>query len=930
MDYNICSIRDAFIALDDLKEEETDLTVQYAKQLKKWAFRDGYDVPLKDLIDVIDQSYNDLHSLKDIYSSLDLSAYKKNESLSEGNSYNIRDKEDMTKAKKFLQDSEKRDNTVLQVIDADAESVTDLKNPEAYIGKLLLQCNSCKATRFMDVNQLQPEEDNEDIYNVDDECPHCHSVGNGYTLIGQVGKRDNEEDDETAVDNDKKVNNDEPQFDNNIENDSTDSSSTDDTDSTDLSSEDDVDVDSQIDSLLSDEPDTDFNETSAEDDTVDMDNGKLGDVIDRDDINPDIVDDEDDDKLYAKHVKDNDEKDKDDEEDADAKEDSKKKKEKLEGLSEESEEENSFEFDQPEEEDVEWDGNISQFIRELILNPDNVTITNYIDGEAEEIDAENIPEQYDIEKLQKFNTSDRYMHITVGEEPTNYPVEEVFSHYLDDEENSAQIILNSVDNEDSVDIENVKELLDKYGDKYLYQISIKTLNLYSDDAEVGKTNLDDIDDEESLTEGIIIANSRLKPSKINDLNSEEYFISESIKHGEDLDLVYNSYVSGNKVLENKFKEITGYRTELDNFLEKYNIDLDGYNEYLQEKQKEENDLEGYKLFESVSNRKELSTALTKLKESDVNYMIKRSRDKQHRYDIFVEEDAQLVPSRPRPDRNNNRDLVTRIVNNDVNVNSLSLEEVKVINRIVQVTEYIADAIYDTYQIEVNKNLIAADILQDLQLVGGAISPEDLRGAGKDVTDLLYNVFMQNTPREIALNIAIAQLYNDQIFGKEAIYSMIGSDKFKQLALSGAVPYLPASSLSGLLESDEDDDADSEHDCDCHGDDCDCHGDDCQCPKCKEKNKNKENDDNLQTLFDEIAFDDAVNNFFMENYNRAVHYATMTGKLLDEGVIIIEGIVETLDKDMPITFKLTPQLIEAKDGKVHYTVTNNISKESFTF
>ena len=922
MNYNICSIRDAFIALDDLKEEETDLTVQYAKQLKKWAFQNGYDVPLKDLIEVIDQSYNDLHSLKDLYSSLDLSAYKKNESLSEGNTYNIRDKDDMVKAKEFLKDSEERDNTVLQVIDADADSVTDLKNPEAYIGKLLLQCNSCKATRFMDIDKLQPEEDNEDIYNVEDECPHCHSVGNGYTLIGQVGKRDDKEDDEVSADNDKKVNNDEPEFDNNIENDSADNSSTDDTDSTDLPSEDDVDVDAQIDSLLSDEPETDFNETNAEDDTLDMDNGKLGDVIDRDDINPDIVDSEDDDKLYDKYAKDNDEDDEDDEEE------SKKKKEKSESVSEEFGEENLFEFVQPEEEDIEWDGNISQFIRELILNPDNVTITNYIDGEAEEIDAENIPEQYDIEKLQKFNTSDRYMHVTVGEEPTNYTVKEVFSHYLEDEENSAQIILNSVDNEDSIDIENVKELLDKYADKYLYQISVKTLNLYSDDAQIEKINLDDIDDEESLTEGIISANSRLKPSKINDVNSEEYFISESIKYGEDLDLVYNSYVSGNKVLENKFKEITGYKTELDNFLEKYNIDLNGYNEYLQEKQKEENDLEGYRLFESVSDRKQLSTALTKLKESNINYMIKRSRDKQHRYDIFVEEDAQLVPSRPRPVK----DLVTRTVNNDLNVNSLSLAEIKVINRIVQVTEYIADAIYDTYQIEVNKNLIAADILQDLKLVGGAISPKDLRNPGKEVTELLYNVFMQNTPKKIALNVAIDQLYNDQIFGKEAIYSMIGSDKFKQVALSGSVPYLPASSLRGLLESDKEDDIDSEDgcDCDCHGDDCDCHGDDCQCPKCKEKNKNKEDDDKLQTLFDEIAFDDAVNNFFMENYNRAVHYATMTGKLLDEGIIIIEGIVETLDKDMAVTFKLTPQLSEAKDGKVHYTVTNNISKESFTF
>lgn len=110
--------------------------------------------------------------------------------LKEGNTYSIHDNKQMEDAHEFRQADKK--NVTLEVIDADADTLEHLKDPSEYIGEVILQCNICKATKFVKLNSLVKSDSNLEgginIYNVDEECPHCHSIGKGYNLIGQVGK----------------------------------------------------------------------------------------------------------------------------------------------------------------------------------------------------------------------------------------------------------------------------------------------------------------------------------------------------------------------------------------------------------------------------------------------------------------------------------------------------------------------------------------------------------------------------------------------------------------------------------------------------------------------------------------------------------------------------------------------------------------------
>ena len=84
-------------------------------------------------------------------------------------------------------------------------------------------------------------------------------------------------------------------------------------------------------------------------------------------------------------------------------------------------------------------------------------------------------------------------------------------------------------------------------------------------------------------------------------------------------------------------------------------------------------------------------------------------------------------------------------------------------------------------------------------------------------------------------------------------------------------------------------------------------------------------------FDEDKFDNAVNDFFMESYNEPLTFRTISGEQNEDGTILIHGIVEDFDKDVKVTFTLTPKNINESNGsEVGYTVTNDISEEVFDY
>lgn len=112
---------------------------------------------------------------------------RKDKKLNEGKEYSLLSSAgDLDDAQQFLdQDAEEEE---IEVIDVDADSAEHLKKKEDYVGQAILICNRCKAKRFIDMEDLEVDADDPELYNVEDECPHCHTSGDGYELLGQVGK----------------------------------------------------------------------------------------------------------------------------------------------------------------------------------------------------------------------------------------------------------------------------------------------------------------------------------------------------------------------------------------------------------------------------------------------------------------------------------------------------------------------------------------------------------------------------------------------------------------------------------------------------------------------------------------------------------------------------------------------------------------------
>ena len=115
--YGINSITDAFLALNDILDEE--IKVNNLKERSK---------------------------------------------LKEAASVDVNNIEDVDAAEKFRKSDVKHEDSELEVIDVDADAVDQLKDGKSYIGKMLLQCNSCKATRFLDVDKLKVDENDTELY----------------------------------------------------------------------------------------------------------------------------------------------------------------------------------------------------------------------------------------------------------------------------------------------------------------------------------------------------------------------------------------------------------------------------------------------------------------------------------------------------------------------------------------------------------------------------------------------------------------------------------------------------------------------------------------------------------------------------------------------------------------------------------------------
>ena len=80
----------------------------------------------------------------------------------------------------------------MTIIDPMAQSEEELK--DSYVGKVILDCSICHSKIYKNADEVVlGEESDEELANIGEECPYCHSV-DGYLVIGQVAEFDAKED----------------------------------------------------------------------------------------------------------------------------------------------------------------------------------------------------------------------------------------------------------------------------------------------------------------------------------------------------------------------------------------------------------------------------------------------------------------------------------------------------------------------------------------------------------------------------------------------------------------------------------------------------------------------------------------------------------------------------------------------------------------
>lgn len=119
--------------------------------------------------------------------------------------YDIDDKEDIEKLQKSL-DSDVDDelDDVEMIVDLEADDEEDLK--DSYVGQVLLFCPVCHTIHYAKKEEVIPSEENPELVNVEEHCPHCDEVG-GFEVVGEVapyGEDETASEDEPTEDNEEK------------------------------------------------------------------------------------------------------------------------------------------------------------------------------------------------------------------------------------------------------------------------------------------------------------------------------------------------------------------------------------------------------------------------------------------------------------------------------------------------------------------------------------------------------------------------------------------------------------------------------------------------------------------------------------------------------------------------------------------------------
>jgi len=492
--------------------------------------------------------------------------------LYESKSFSLNDKEEVEQAQEYKSeiDSQQKE-TELQVIDVDADSLEHLKDNKGYIGQAIIQCNACKATRFIDLENLESSESDNELYNIGEECPYCHSDFTGYSLIGQVGKMVEEE---PEIDNDEKVD-DEPSIENDVEDEIEPEDTLEDTE------EDQEEEQESSDNLFDEDEEQDYMETDLEDDTEEDNlSESFGTVYDQDDVEWDDTE-----EYTPIHE--------------DIKEDV------LENVDLDYEEDKII---IEEIEDIK-EYTLGEYIKDVFIQPsklkeiiikdsfnNNILFKgDYDDLNKDLLDSTLVTFETCGDKLvvnvdKSENDPNRYFNYLVGRYCTNKDFVEVYDVASTDllAAGSINNVINFVQHYTVVGIETPK------------YIEIKILN--NSNIKVLNEAKEDLSDEDLLIHEIINKNGG-EVYKIFRPGTWENVLTNNIKNGEELDHVFNSLILPLKdeVLVRLFKDVTGYLDDVDEALNKLGMKLQESNVVFKDKKEVKEDYE-YHLLNDLINK----------------------------------------------------------------------------------------------------------------------------------------------------------------------------------------------------------------------------------------------------------------------------------------------------------------------------------------
>lgn len=476
-------------------------------------------------------------------------------------------------------------------------------------------------------------------------------------------------------------------------------------------------------------------------------------------------------------------------------------------------------------------------------------------------------------------------------------------------------------------------------------------------------------DEDTLLADIIAKNNLLLERASNPL-TEEYDIKEALDNHEDLDYVYNKYIvrTNSRDLIERFKAETGYRDALDEARATYagtilveggdtpqkaaaeasakalEVAMDGAAEIfydddeedldpLDEKVRIKNDMEEPEETEiECKNRSQVADIITECKNNNKPYSVTRSFKEGYRYKVVIGKaqpkantekiteasrkisDADIVKAVDALKAN--PELQEEGMAEELNESSPeSLRNAQALrtelnNKLSHIADLIANKMAELYDVNLDPELIFEDILTDLRLMAGhttlnelptAAPNRNIPGAAATVQAHLSSDsnpdYIKSASREQQTK-ELLQLLDQPQFSDNAICASLASSYFGDKAKNGDLSIFEACM---------------------------------HCKDCEEKNI-EEKSEEKESEFDLKEFDRNINEYFNKNYTKSILYNSTKIEKATSDRYIVEGLLQMNSKFLPIRFTLRKQtnINENLSTTSSYIVTNNLSKEKFSF